>query len=69
MAIEVVPMPVTRTFLGGCYGGYQVVIMLVVTTTSYKTPVQYFLYGHHGRGDKETEEDIVRGSEKEKKRA
>ena len=33
-------------------------------SASYKRKLaQYSLYGHHGRGDEETEEDVVRGSE------
>ena len=37
--------------------------------TSYKRKLaQYSLYGHNGRGDEETEEDVVRGSKEEKKR-
>ena len=36
-------------------------------SASYKRKlVQYSLYGHHGRGDEETEENVVRGSEEEK---
>ena len=38
-------------------------------SASYKKKLaQYFLYGHHGRAVKETEEDIVEGSKEEKKR-
>ena len=34
-------------------------------SASYKKLVQYSLYGHCGRGGKETEEDVVGGSEEE----
>ena len=37
--------------------------------SSKKKLAQYSLYQHHGRGDKETEKDVVGGSEEEKKRA
>ena len=38
-------------------------------SASYEKKVaQYSLFGHLGRGDEETEEDIVGGSEREKKR-
>ena len=38
-------------------------------SASYKRKLaQYSLYGHHGRGDEKTEEDIVGGSEGDKKR-
>ena len=32
------------------------------------THTQYSMYGHHGRGDEETEEGVVRGSEDEGKK-
>ena len=32
-----------------------------------KKLAQYSLYGHHGRSNEKTEEDLVRGSEKEEK--
>ena len=35
-------------------------------SASYKRKLaQYSLYGHHGRGDKETKEDVVGGSKEE----
>ena len=36
--------------------------------TYKKKLAQYSLYGHYGRRDEETEEDLVRRSEEEKKR-
>ena len=37
--------------------------------SSYKRKLaQYSLYGHQGRGDKETKVDVVGGSEEDKKR-
>ena len=36
-------------------------------SASYKKRLAYyFLYGHHGKGDEETVEDVVRTSEEEK---
>ena len=55
--------------------GDQVPVGTVLATSeldpsaSYKKKLaQYSLYGHHGRGDEETKEGVVRGSWEEKKR-
>src|SRR4029434_1448849 len=38
-------------------------------TSGKKRPAQYSLYRYHGRGDEETEEDIVKGKRGRKKQS
>ena len=52
-----------------CNPSWYHLIQQLDPSVSYKKKLaQYPLYGHHGRGDEETEKDIVRGSREEKKR-